>query len=76
MPPKPDQHIAELPPTFRWHPHIYTDSIDMEFVLQEIDQALRTQVIAARFETVAAVNRALADGAAKIAGIIGGGKRG
>ena len=52
------------------------ESNDMESVLQEIDPGLRTQVIAARFETVAAVHRNLAEGATKIAGILGGAKRG
>jgi hypothetical protein len=47
----------------------------MEFVLQEIDPSLRTQVIAVRFQTVAAVNRQLAEGAEKIANILAGGKR-
>jgi hypothetical protein len=73
--PKPD-NIPELPAAFRFRPHPQTDRIDMEFVIQEIDQSIRNQVIAANFEMVAAVNRALADGAAKIAGIIGGAKRG
>jgi hypothetical protein len=74
--PKPDQHIGELPTAFRWRPHPATDFIDMEFVLQEIDPGLRAQVIAVNFETVAAVHRTLADGASKIANIIGGAKRG
>jgi hypothetical protein len=74
--PKLDANIPELPRGFSWNPHIKTDPFDMEFVIQEIDQQIRAQVIAARFETVAAVSRAVADGAAKIAGIIGGAKRG
>ena len=72
--PKPES-ISELPSAFRWKPGPITDWIDMEFVLQEIDPALRTQVIAARFETVAAVHRNLAEGAAKVAGILSGGKQ-
>jgi hypothetical protein len=74
MPPKAE-HIAELPSAFRFRPHPATDFIDMEFVIQEINENLRAQVIAANFETVAAMHRALAEGAAKIAGIIGAGKR-
>jgi hypothetical protein len=74
--PKPEQNIGELPSAFRFRPHPATDFIDMEFVIQEIDQALRAQVIAVTFETVAAMHRTLADGATKIAGIIAGGKRG
>ena len=71
MPPK-DHNTADLPTAFRFRPHPATDFIDMEFVLQEIEQNLRPQVIAATFETVAAMHRTMADGAAKIAGIIGG----
>ena len=74
--PKPEHNIAELPAAFRWRPGPVTDYIDMEFVLQEIDPALRVQVIASRFDTVAAVHRTLADGAAKIANILHGQKRG
>ncbi len=73
MPPKPDQNIPELPAAFRFRPHPATDFIDMEFVLQEIEQNLRPQVIATTFETVAAMHNALAAGAAKIAKIVGGG---
>jgi|NGEPerStandDraft_6_1074524.scaffolds.fasta_scaffold180793_2 hypothetical protein len=67
--PRPE-HIAELPSPFRWRPGPITDSIDMEFVLQEIDPGLRAQVMAATFENVAAVHRTRAEGAAKIAGIL------
>jgi hypothetical protein len=74
--PKPERNIADLPAAFRFRPHPATDFIDMEFVIQEIDEGLRAQVIAVTFETVAAMHRTLADGASKIAGIIGGGKRG
>lgn len=71
MPPK-DQ-AAELPAAFRFRPHPATDFIDMEFVLQEIEENLRSQVIAATFETVAAMHTALAAGASKIANIVAGG---
>jgi len=73
--PKPEHPTAELPPWFKWRPGPVTDSIDMEYVLQELDPGIRTQVIAARFETVAAMHRTLAEGAAKVAGIIGGKQR-
>jgi hypothetical protein len=43
----------------------------MEFVIRELDDPIRQQVIAARFEAVAAVHRAIAEGAEKIAGIVG-----
>jgi len=48
----------------------------MEFVLQEIEAGIRNQVIAAQFETLAAVHRTLAEGASKLAGIMAGGKKG
>jgi hypothetical protein len=44
----------------------------MDHLIRELDDGLRRQVIAARFEAVAAVHRATAEGLAKIAGIIGG----
>jgi hypothetical protein len=47
----------------------------MEFVLQDIEGNLRNQVIAAQFETLAAVHRTLAEGASKIAGLMAGGKQ-
>ncbi len=70
--PKPEQ-IAELPAPFRWGgPGPVTDYIDMDFVLREIDPGLRFQVIATRFENVAALHRTLAEGASKLAAIFGG----
>ena len=72
----PNLNIGELPSAFRFRPHPATDFIDMEFVIREIDEGLRARVIAANFETVAAVHRALADGAAKVAGILAGGRHG
>jgi len=78
---KPEE-FAELPVQFRWRGHrpgIITDSIDMEYLLEELEADARTQLIAARLETIAAVHRTLAEGAAKAAQIIvgakGGGKR-
>jgi hypothetical protein len=44
----------------------------LDHVIQLIDEGLRAQVIAAKFEAVSAMHRAVADGAAKIAGILGG----
>ena len=69
---KPELPIAELPARLKWRPGPITDWIDMEFVLQEIEAGLRNQVIAAQFETLANVHRTLADGATKVANIIGG----
>jgi len=76
--PKPEQiQMAELPAAFRWGgPGPVTDPIDMDFIIREIDPGLRFQVIAARFENVAALHRTLAEGASKLAAIFGGAKRG
>jgi hypothetical protein len=46
----------------------------MEFILEEIEVSARTQLIATRLETIAAVHRTLAEGAAKAAQIIAGAK--
>jgi len=63
-------------PLLRWWPGPgpgpATDYIDLDHVIQLIDEDLRGRVLAAKFESVAAVHRAVAEGAAKIAGIIGG----
>jgi len=75
MPPKIDQKLEELPYPLRFRPHPATDMIDMEFVIQELEQSARAQVIAATFETSALVYKARAEGAAKIARIIGGAQR-
>ena len=61
-----------LPFPLRWPgPGPVTDYIDMELVIRDLQDPLRSQIIAARFEAVAAVHRAQADGAAKIASILG-----
>ena len=68
----------ELPALFRWWgpgPGPATDYIDLDHVIQLIDEGLRAQVIAAKFEAVASMHRAVAEGAMKIAGIIGGQQR-
>ena len=73
MAPKPED-FGELPVQWRWphRPGIVTDSIDMEYLLQAVEQSVRTQVIAARLQTLAAVHRTLAEGAEKAAQIIAG----
>ena len=45
----------------------------MEFVLQEVEQELRSEVLAVALETMANAHRAIADGAAKVAHVIRGG---
>jgi hypothetical protein len=63
-----------LPLSWRWPgpgPGPATDYIDMDLVIRDLDDPIRNLVLAARFETVAAVHRAQAEGAAKIANILG-----
>jgi len=48
----------------------------MDHLIRELDDPIRKQVLAARFDAIAAVHRATADGAAKIASIIGGQRKG
>jgi hypothetical protein len=64
---------AELPNFLRFRPVPPGDWIDMPFVLQEVEQELRSEVLAVGLETMANAHRAIADGAAKIANIIRGG---
>lgn len=63
----------ELPSQFRFKPIPVGDWIDMEFVLQEVDQAVRGELLAVQFETMANMHRNFADGAIKMASIIRGG---
>jgi len=63
----------ELPSAFRFRPIPIGDWIDMEFVLQEVEQEIRGEILAAGLETMANIHRNLADGAAKMANIIRGG---
>jgi hypothetical protein len=69
----PEERIAEFAAAWVWHnPGIHTDPIGMEYVIEQVDPALSTQLIATRLQTVAAVYRAIADGAAKAAQIVAG----
>ena len=70
----PADEIATLPSFWRWRPGPVTDWIDMEFILEEINPSVRTQLVANRLETLAAVHRNIADGAKKAAGIVAGAK--
>jgi hypothetical protein len=73
-PEKPD---AEIPNYLRWRPVPIGDWIDMEFVLQEVGEDVRSEVLAAQLETMANVHENIAEGAKKIANIIrGGGQQG
>ena len=74
----PDPNITQLPAAFRWWPGPgpATDWIDMDHLIRELDDPIRKQVIAVRFEAVAAMHRAVAEGAAQIAKILGGQRKG
>jgi len=66
---------AELPNFLRFRPVPPGDWIDMEFVLQEVEQEIRGEVLAVALETMANVHRNVADGATKVANIIRGGQQ-
>jgi hypothetical protein len=68
-----DKPSTELPSSLRFRPIPIGDWIDMEFVLQEVEQELRSEVLAVALETMANAHRNIADGAAKVASIIRGG---
>ena len=69
--PSPEDRISELAPYLSWP--IYRpprgDPIGMEYEIEHADPAIRSQLIAVRLETVAAVYSAIAEGAAKAAKI-------
>jgi hypothetical protein len=64
---------AELPSPLRFRPIPQGDWIDMEFVLQEVEQELRGEVLAVALETMANVHQNVAEGARKVANLIRGG---
>jgi hypothetical protein len=70
--PTPEERIAELAPNllFGGHHCQATDPIGMEFAIERGDPAYRNQLIALRFETVAAMQRIFADSAEKAAKIV------
>lgn len=71
--PKFDRPEAELPSALRFRPVPQGDWIDMEFVLQEVEQELRGEVLAIGLETMANAHQSIAEGARKVANIIRGG---
>ena len=66
---------AELPSFLGFRPRPQVDWIDMEFVLQEVEQEIRGEVLAVALETMANVHRNVAEGATKVANIIRGGQQ-
>lgn len=71
--PKFEGPEAELPNFLRFRPIPPGDWIDMPFVLQEIEEELRGEVLAIGLETMANAHQAVADGARKVANIVRGG---
>jgi hypothetical protein len=65
----------ELPNQLRFRPVPVGDWIDMEFVLQEVEEGMRSEILAAGLETMANVHQNLAAGATKMANIIRGGQQ-
>jgi hypothetical protein len=75
--PKPDERFERaLPNVWGWRPGPVTDWIDMEFIFDELEANVRAQLIAVRLETMSAVHRTLAEGAAKAAKIVAGARTG
>jgi hypothetical protein len=71
--PKPEERIAEFAPNWIWQgPRCIATDWAVNFAVDQGDPALRTQVIAIFLETTATAYRALAEGAANTAKIIGG----
>lgn len=68
---------GELPNFLRLGPHmpVNADWIDVVGVLNEIEQESRSEVLAVAFETMANAHQAMADGARKVATILGGGQQ-
>ena len=66
----------QLPSAYRFWPHPATDYIDMDLVIRDLEDPIRNAIFAAKFEATAAVHRALADGAAKVANILSRGVKG
>jgi len=65
-----DKHLAELPEALRFVPRPIGDWIDMPFILKEINEDIRAEVLAVGLETMANAHRNIADGAAKVANLI------
>jgi hypothetical protein len=70
--PRPDEErIAQFNPELLFRPCLATDPIGMEFIQFLGDPALVRQLVGIRLQTFANVYRAIADGAAQAAKIVG-----
>jgi hypothetical protein len=57
----PEDLLRQLPAIWRFRPGPATDPIDMEFVLRDLDPAIRNRVVAARMDAVAKVHGNIAE---------------
>jgi len=69
--------IEELPASLQWKPRIpiNADWIDVVYVLQEVEQERRNEVLAVAFDTMANVHQSMAEGARTVANLIRGGQQ-
>src|SRR5262245_11923564 len=69
----PEDRIAEFAPRWVWHgPRCIATDYAVNFVVEQGDPALRNQLMAVQLEATAGAYRALAEGAAAAAKIVGG----
>jgi hypothetical protein len=71
--PNPEEKIAELAPRWIWNvPRCLATDLAVNYAIEQVvDPASRNQLIASTLETTAAAYRALSEGAAKAAKIVG-----
>ncbi len=67
----PEEKIAQLAPSWLWNIHrcLATD-MAINYITEQVDPAIRNQLMASTLETTAAAYRTLADGAAAAAKIV------
>jgi hypothetical protein len=71
MPIPDEERIAQLNSELIFRPCLATDPIGMEFIRDLGDPALIRQLVGVRLQTLANVYRAIADGAAQAAKMVG-----
>lgn len=62
-----DLNPQPLPPRFLFRPRPIGDPIDMEFVLDAVDPAARSQLVAMHLQTAAKAQAAIAEGMQQMA---------
>ena len=65
---------AELPELLHFHPEWIKDPVHMAYLIQELEDAERREVLVSVLETQAAIHSNIAKGYSKIVGIVGGAK--